>query len=253
MTAQEPTTAQSPSKLVDEYVAVGKNLLALLRDGALVVVFLLLLIVPKFVGDRLARAGFEEGDLMGFKWKNTATEIGAKATKLDQQLKDANLVIASQSRQLAENQDKLARLANGGVLAAGDIKALSDGNRSILETATKAKTAISNTIDNAAPVVAQAEKIIDSDIQWAVVFSGNANLDGGKYERDVRAPKFGVKTSNVYYRQRSYRVATLIDRQADAPGLLDTLRPRYPDAYVVNFKTWCPNPDLVQAGGYYTC
>nr|WP_295110887.1 hypothetical protein [uncultured Caulobacter sp.] len=244
MTTQEPTT-----KAVDDYVNTGKNLLALLRDFVLVIIFLMLLTAPGFVGKRLAEAGFTKGKFLGIEWESKAADFN----KLDTQLKDANLVIAQQSEQLKKNAEILKQFAGDQPAKSKEILALSKKNEEVLATAKTANTAISSTIAKVAPIAEEAEKIVTTDQQWAVVFSGNSNLEGGQYERQTSARLYGVAGSQVYYRAGSFRVATLINNRSDASAIIKKLRPRYPDAYVVNFKTWCPNSKAVEGKGYYAC
>jgi len=68
-------------------VSLGKDLVALLRDGAIFVLALLLIVFPLQFNSILVNAGFEEGSLVGFKWKSTLVES-------DRALKDAQGTIS---------------------------------------------------------------------------------------------------------------------------------------------------------------
>ncbi len=50
-------------------VAIGKDLVATLRDGALLLVVLLLLVWPQAINRILVAAGFESGSFAGLNWK----------------------------------------------------------------------------------------------------------------------------------------------------------------------------------------
>ena len=68
-------------------VALGKDLVSLLRDFAIFVLALLLLVFPGQFNSILVNAGFEEGSLVGFKWKS-------KLVESDNALKEAQSTIA---------------------------------------------------------------------------------------------------------------------------------------------------------------
>jgi hypothetical protein len=62
-----------------------KNIVSLFKDGLLLVLFLLLLFLPTLFNRILERAGFTEGSIMGFTWKEKAIE-SKKVADSSQQL-----------------------------------------------------------------------------------------------------------------------------------------------------------------------
>lgn len=64
-------------------ITVARDGIAVLRDASLFLFAVLLLIFPLKLNALLTDAGFEEGSIVGFKWK-------AKLVSSDQALKDAN-------------------------------------------------------------------------------------------------------------------------------------------------------------------
>src|SRR6478609_3690912 len=80
--ATEPNNSFSTSKVISN----GKDLVALLRDLSLVVIFLLLLICPEGFNGILTNAGFEEGSILNFKWKNSALKSNAELQETSSQL-----------------------------------------------------------------------------------------------------------------------------------------------------------------------
>ena len=69
-------------------VSLGKDLVALLRDATLFVLAMLLLVFPAQFDSILVDAGFEEGSVVGFKWKS-------KLIDSNQALEEARATIAS--------------------------------------------------------------------------------------------------------------------------------------------------------------
>ena len=57
------------SSALEHAIIIGKDLFALLRDFSLFLLAALLLLFPAQLNDILMRAGFEEGSVVGFKWK----------------------------------------------------------------------------------------------------------------------------------------------------------------------------------------
>jgi len=70
------------NRSIDRYVALAKDILVLLRDGAIIILAVLLIAFPIKFNSILVEAGFEEGSIVGFKWKSKlreATEALEKA------------------------------------------------------------------------------------------------------------------------------------------------------------------------------
>src|SRR4051794_5816821 len=109
-------TAVSGGSVFDRRIAALKDILALSRDFVLVALFLLLLAAPAFIGDRLSSAGFEEGSVMGFKWKKKAERLGDTSRQLEQALLDAQRQLASQADVIKRNQALINELS----ISAGD-------------------------------------------------------------------------------------------------------------------------------------
>jgi hypothetical protein len=83
----------SEGKSLDRFIGLGKDFVALLRDAALLGLAGLLLLFPTKLNDVLVSAGFEEGSIVGFKWK-------ANLLLADEALKSAQETIASLQAQL---------------------------------------------------------------------------------------------------------------------------------------------------------
>ena len=73
--------------MFSQAIATGKDLVALLRDAALFVLAVLLVLFPGQFNSILVNAGFKEGSIAGFKWES-------KLVATDQQLKNTSDRIA---------------------------------------------------------------------------------------------------------------------------------------------------------------
>ena len=77
-----------------------KDFISILRDGTLLLLFFLLIFFPSFLNSTLERAGFTQGDVMGFTWKDKALQ-SADVAQTSQQLAE------SAGKQLEEMQNRL--------------------------------------------------------------------------------------------------------------------------------------------------
>src|SRR5262245_50749844 len=61
-----------------KWIGLMKDLVALLRDLSVFVLAILLIVFPTSLNQILTNAGFEEGSLVGFKWKRGLVESNEK-------------------------------------------------------------------------------------------------------------------------------------------------------------------------------
>ncbi|WP_026224358.1 hypothetical protein [Methyloversatilis thermotolerans] len=85
-------------------IAVARDLVAVLRDGALFLLAALLILFPATFNSILVNAGFEEGSLVGFKWKSKLIESNSA-------LEEAQATIAQLQ---ARNDELLKALSDAG-------------------------------------------------------------------------------------------------------------------------------------------
>src|SRR5437588_823927 len=141
----------SKSSLVNLIVPV-KDLVALLRDCGLFVLVLLLLVFPMTFNSVLTRAGFEEGSLVGFKWKS-------KLVESDQALKEARATITDLKTQLSKTSQALAdaqaKLNDPSLKET--LVSLEKENKQLNATSSRVETSVANTIASSAPLVEKAQ------------------------------------------------------------------------------------------------
>lgn len=227
-------------------VALGKDLVALLRDLALFILALLLLFFPTRFNAILSDAGFEEGSFVGFKWKPKLLNADAalkEAQALITDLRDQN---GKLSTALGDAQNKL----NDPALKEQFAK-LEEANKQLDVASTKVEDSVSSTIASNAPLVEKVQSGVGTAAKWGVVFSGDATLDAAKYEVETVAPKLGIPNASIYFRQGSYRSVSVVDSRAEAEQVLPKARQRRADAYLVSMSSWCPNS--TEKNGYREC
>jgi hypothetical protein len=138
-------------------VALSKDFVSLLRDGALFALALLLIAFPSQFNSILVNAGFEEGSFVGFKWKS-------KLIENDNALKSAHATIANlQARNdelLVALQDTNAKLSDPVFLSR--LTKLEEENRILKNSTTRVQKSVTQAIDSNAPLV---EKALSSSAQ----------------------------------------------------------------------------------------
>jgi len=227
-------------------VTTGKDLVALLRDAALLVLAVLLLGWPVTFNTMMTRAGFEEGSIIGFKWKATLVES-------DQALKAAQATITDLKAQNEELTKVLAEVEKGVSDSAlkDQIAKLEADNTRLKVTSSKVAASVEATIALNAPLVEKAQASLSSAITWGVVYGGDTTLEAAKYETETVASKLGIPNTAVYSRQGSFRSVAVLSDRSEAEQILYKAKQRRPDAYLVNMSTWCPHP--VDKAGFLEC
>jgi hypothetical protein len=227
-------------------IGAGKDTVALLRDLALFVLALLLVVFPGKFNDVLTKAGFEQGSLVGFTWKSQLVES-------DNALKEARTTIADLKAQL----DKTAKALNEAQAKLNDpslnatVAKLDAENNKLREASIKVEASISNTIASSASLVEKAQTALVSNPVWGVVYSGDATLDSARYEVTSVATLYGIPNAAVYLRQNSFRAVSVLENRTQAEQVLAKAKQRRNDAYIVNLPTWCPSP--AEKNGYREC
>jgi hypothetical protein len=134
-----------------QLVNVGKDLVALLRDTALFILAMLLVIYPESVNRILVKAGFQEGSLAGFTWKSNLLDSNSS-------LEEAQ---ATLSTLRAENKKLLDALAEAnGKLVDPALQArvadLTKQNVALMTSTAKVQDSVSATLKSNAPLVQTA-------------------------------------------------------------------------------------------------
>lgn len=225
-------------------IETGKDLIALVRDTALMVLVVLLLFWPQSFNDILTRAGFEEGSLVGFKWKAGFAETRAKleqANSTIESLKKANEDLAGQlteAKKLTNNDSLKEQITN-----------LEQMNQKVLAQTRESLTAVQNTLTQTAPLANRLPGTLQP--AWAVVIGGDKTLDQAKYELE-KAAQAGIQRTRVFLREGVYRSVVLPADRSEADAILAKVRSgRWPSAYLVDLNTWCRTQ--AEGSDYVTC
>lgn len=221
---------------VERFVGVGKDVVVLLRDAALLGLAALLLLFPSSFNDLMVNAGFEEGSIVGFKWK-------AKLLESDGALKEAQATIAGLKAQLEKTTRALA-----GAQASTDDEALKSSisrleaeSRQVSASSTQVAQSVRSTIASNAALVEKAQSGVRQSGGWGVVFGSDVSLEGAQDELR-RASRAGIPAASVYARNGYYASIAVTDERTTAQEVLAIAKSFRPDSYVASMATWCRDP-----------
>ncbi len=159
----------SDSRSVWERFAAGlKDMASASRDGVLFLLFLLLLLAPKQMHDRLVLMGLTEGDILGFKWQ-AEIESSAEETKMAGQ---AVSTARDQYKTLVEQLDRLERSApaDAGPQLLSEIRSQAKASQKSLSNA---DARLKETLFAQQAIVREFEPAAVVDSGW--IFVGLAN------------------------------------------------------------------------------
>ncbi len=131
------------------WVTFLKNFVALLRDVTVLAIVLLLLLFPTQLNQILTNAGFEEGGIVGFKWKRSVAELSDKLRVAEEALTTLRAQNESLSKALST-----AKATNE--VAKAEFARLQTANRRVSEAAQQVQASVAATIENNAPLVDKA-------------------------------------------------------------------------------------------------
>ncbi len=237
----------SPAKddSVDRLLARGKDLVALLRDASILILATLLLLFPQNFNDLLTRARFEEGSIVGFKWK-------AKLLQSDDALKNAQTTIDN----LQEQLQKTTELLNSTKSTVSDpglklkIAGLEQENTQVANASSQAQSEVKSTIASTAAYVEKAQTSVVSNGGWGVVFGSDVSIDTANVEIS-KATKRGIANASLFFRNGYYASIAIVEERAVAKEYLNIAKRFRPDAYITSMATWCRN--MQQRKGYIEC
>ena len=136
---------------VTKATTIGKDLVSLLRDGSLFLLAFLLLVFPTQFNSILVEAGFEEGSLVGFKWRS-------KLVDSNEALEEAQVTIAN----LQSKNDELVKALTDANSELNDpifmerTSRLEDENQKVKDATSKVQTTVQQTIDSNSALVEKA-------------------------------------------------------------------------------------------------
>jgi hypothetical protein len=216
-----------------------KDMVAGGRDAILMVLGLTLLLAPKFMSDRLTKAGFAKGEILGFEWRPITEDLNAELSSCQAGFHD-----------LKDQYDSLQKTCNKAVTETGDAQAKVAYERQIKAAQPIVQAAVEKQ-ENAARVVAwtldalkrepEKAELTLATPQWAIVLGADRTLPEAQTELREFA-SLGFDDVRIYSRQNSFRTVAKFHGKEQATTALRIAMRRRKDAYIVDLTRWCPKP-----------
>lgn len=140
-----------PESRIADTVAVGKDFVSLLRDAALFGLAILLVAFPNQFNDMLVAAGFEEGSLVGFKWKSKLIDSNEALQKAEATIESLRV----QNAELANALEEVSQSSDDPVLAKR-LEQLETDNKNLNDETMLVQSAVTQAIDSNIPLVTKA-------------------------------------------------------------------------------------------------
>src|SRR5690606_13336647 len=226
-------------------VAVGKDLVAMLRDVALFIVVLALFVFPVELGQRLEEAGFDGLDFGGISWRASIEDTDLALREADQTISNLRLVndslleVVSAFRSEIEDPELEARIG-----------AAERASERFAGAAEATQATVRTTIAANAPLVAGVRASSERG-PWFVVAGGDPPLAAAQDEVAIIERLFGIANARIILRQGSYRTVVPSSDYEQAQQIRERLEERRPDAYLVRQNTWCG--ELESRDGFAEC
>ena len=149
-------TSKANESWATRAISLGKDLVSFLRDGALFLLAVLLVVAPVRFNTMLAKAGFVEGTLGGFKWQSTIVQSNSA-------LEDARVTISDlqgKNEELAKVLTEVSSKISDPALVKRIAK-FEDENRILKNTTQQTQSTVSQAIASNAPLVQKALSSMD--------------------------------------------------------------------------------------------
>jgi hypothetical protein len=232
---------KSDRVLIEQIVGIGKDIVALLRDGALLALLLVLLLMPQRFNEVLGKAGVKEVNIAGVKWMAT-----------NDTLRDAEKTISDLKKLIKEMTPELEKVVaqtSDEVLKKSLVTLITE-SRPVQVASAEVEAAVKKTISINAPLVEKAQADVNTTSDWGVVFGSDVSFDAARNEIKKAADK-GIASADIYFRNGYYASIAVAESRATAQEYLSIVKSFRPDAYIASITTWCRNPE--QRNGFVEC
>jgi hypothetical protein len=229
-----------------------KSFFDVMKQVAIITVLAILFLSPDTIGGALDKIGIQEGDLLGFKWKNRLAttdnrlrESQESVVDLQGKLQLANTTIANQGQLIASLQQRSgttdAERQRASDVAASASRIIQE-NATAIQSAARTTATVDQTLATNAALLAKASgPPSEAPEQWAIIAGGDPEEAAARDEL-ARARQAGYANAKIFQRRGSFRTVIIFPNSAAANQALRDVRTRMrrADAYVVNLDRWCP-------------
>ncbi|MDD2725387.1 MAG: hypothetical protein PHH59_15380 [Methylovulum sp.] len=164
MSEAEQNSEHKLSKKLETGISISKEISSLFKELILLSLFIMLLIWPENFNSLLTRAGFEEGSVVGFKWKKQLDNTNNDLNGAKQIIEDLKLRINA-----ANDVLKKVHASTNDAELKKELEYLVGKNEEASQAASTADTSIARTLQSNEPLITLAQQNLYSDsTSWGV-------------------------------------------------------------------------------------
>ncbi|MBN2102886.1 hypothetical protein JW835_02495 [bacterium] len=231
---------------IREMVSSLKDFFIFLREAAIISIFLLILFFPVSFNTVLSRAGFVEGNIAGFTWRN-------QLNKTDKTLQKANETIQQLESELAESNKIIQELtAEVDAQKAEKLKTQTIKNTRVLKDVKSRDEAIQKTLQMNKSMLERQQFQIQPISEWGVISGPHMDLQHARVQQE-QALERGFGQSRIYQKHQEYWNVLLFQSEEKAHDMLMKLERSGLHADMVNLNEFCPHAGLSQQRDIWIC
>ncbi|MGE3800092.1 MAG: hypothetical protein AB7H80_03660 [Candidatus Kapaibacterium sp.] len=227
-----------------------KNWTAALREAVIALLFLFLLLFPSCVTQRLADAGFTQGDIAGLHWEKQLLEMTEQTGEAQQHVQQVEESIDSIRQSLvtigndAQSPEVKAQVDQLTIQLDSSLQSVRSVDRDL-----KASLRTQENLLQTAPVNSFSSK----SSHWGIVVSADKDVNSAEYEVS-RVKKVSDKEISIYQKDRLFLTVIEFSSREEALTDLPSIKARFQDgAYLVDMESWCPRPEKGEREGWFVC
>ncbi len=140
----ENTSEKGDKPRLKDKVEICQSFLNILRDSSIFLIFLLLLLKPVIINKILTKAGFVEGEIVGFKWEKQLEETDSRLIEatnqidiLKKRLEESNNAISKLNEDIKIKDQRIGEQINKNQEAVREANSVNSGIQTTLEANTR--------------------------------------------------------------------------------------------------------------------
>ncbi len=231
------------------FLATSRSVLALVRESAIIILILVVLVWPDALQSVLKKAGFSELDLGFLKWQKQI-----EAAQQDAQ--DANQILAQVEKDLSDTKESIETIKNTPDLKPETIEEINKLSVKLDESNKATTLARGNLQQN---IAVQREFMNEfqqvapvEEGPWGIVVGADKNEEGARHElREFRGK--GFENIQIIIKSGWYRTVVIFDDPFDAEKQLARIKEMSEDAFIINLPNFCPRLIEKEPGVLYEC
>jgi len=231
------------------FLATSRSVLALIRESAIILLILVVLIWPDALQNVLKKAGFSELDLGFLKWQK---QIEAA----QQDVQEANQILAQVEKEISNTQESIETIKNTPDLKPETREEINKLSIKLDESSRATTLARGNLQQN----IAVQRKFMNEFQQvapveegpWAILIGAHKNEERARYELE-KFHRRGFENVQIYIKSGLYRTIVIFEDKRVAEEQINRIKEFVESAYIINLPSWCPRSVEKEPGVLHEC